>query len=162
MANEVVGASQLELIEAALVERFGSAPGPASIARVLADHGARLSHPEILQADARWRGQQLLFTPEELDVSNLEAAIALINKIELLRQKFENDTTMAERLRQTVRQFKSDLDSLARSPRTAQKKRQLTHEVAQWLSVWLQNPQIFAEWLNLRQNTAEFRERYLS
>lgn len=162
MANEVVGASQLELIEAALVERFGSAPGPASIARVLADHGARLGHPEILQADARWRGQQLLFTPEELDVINLEAAIALINKIELLRQKFENDTTMAERLRQTVLRFQSDLDSLARSPRTAQKKRQLAQEVAQWLSVWLQNPQIFAEWLNLRQNTAEFHERFLS
>lgn len=155
LGKEVVGASELGQIEDAFVEHFGSAISPASIARVLADHGARLGHPEILQADARWREKQSLFTAEDLEISNIEAAIRWINKVEYLRQQFEGDATMQERLRQAVRLLKTELDSLAAS-------KQLAAEVAQWLAVWLQTPQIFTEWLALRQNTTEFRERFLS
>ena len=162
MGKEVVGASELIAIEKAVAERFGTAVSPASIARVLADHGARLGHPEILQTDIRWREEQLLFTAEQLEFANLEAAQALLNRIEQLRLQFENDKTRLERLRLTVRQFKADLDFLAGSPRAGQKRRELAREVAQWLVVWLQNPQIFTEWLALRQNTVEFRERFLA
>ena len=162
LRKEVVGASELTVIEKAVAERFGTAVSPASIARVLADHGARLGHPEILQTDIRWREEQLLFTAEQLEFANLEAAQALLNRIEELRLQFENDTTMLERLRQTVRQFKADMDFLAGSPRAGQKRRELAREVAQWLVVWLQNPQIFAEWLALRQITVEFRGRFLT
>ena len=162
MGTEVVGVSELSVIEKAVVERLGTAVSPASIARILADHGARLGHPEILQADTRWREEHFLFTPEQLEFANLEAAKALLNRIEQLRAQFENDSTMRERLRQTVRQFKTDLDFIAGSPRAGQKRRELAGEVAQWLVIWLQNPQIFTEWLALRQNTVEFRERFLS
>jgi hypothetical protein len=155
IGSGVVGASELAAIEKTLIARFGSAPSPASIARVLADHGARLGHPEILQADTRWREQQSLFTAEDLEFTNIDAAFKLINKVEQLRQQFEGDSSMQERLRQTVRSLKSELDSLRRS-------KELAREVAQWLTVWLQTPHIFAEWLSLRQNTAEFRERFLS
>jgi len=146
-----VGATELGLIEEAVVERFGSAASPASIARVLADHGALLGHPEILQADARWREKQSLFTADDLEFGNLEAARKLINKIEQL----ESDPTTRESLRQSVRSLKAELDSLSSS-------KELAAEVAQWLGVWLQNPQIFTEWLALRQNTPEFRDRFLS
>ena len=151
MGAEVVGATELGLIEEAVVERFGSAASPASIARVLADHGALLGHPEILQADARWRERQLLFTADDLEFGNLEGARKLINKIEQL----ESDPTTRESLRQSVRSLKAELDSLSSS-------KELAAEVAQWLGVWLQNPQIFTEWLALRQNTPEFRDRFLS
>jgi hypothetical protein len=139
------------VIENGLVERFGIALSPASIARVLADHGALLGHPEILQADARWREKQSLFTADDLEFGNLEAARKLINKIEQL----ESDPTTRESLRQSVRSLKAELDSLSSS-------KELAAEVAQWLAVWLQNPQIFTEWLALRQNTPEFRDRFLS
>jgi len=152
MGREVVGASELSFIQEAVVTRFGSLISPASIARVLADHGARLGHPEILQADARWRVEQLLFTAEDLDLANVEAALRLINKVE---HQFDTDAAGRERLRQAVRGLKTEIDSLAaRNP--------LAAEVSQWLTVWLQNPGIFADWLTLRQNTPEFRERFLS
>jgi hypothetical protein len=66
---------------------------------------------------------------------------------------------MFEHLRQSVHQIKSELDVLAASERAGQKI--LAREVAQWLTVWLQNPQIFSEWLVLRRNTPEFQERFL-
>src|SRR6185436_6467014 len=136
--QEVVGASELSLIQQALVERFKSESSPASIARVLADHGARLGHPEILQADAQWRKRQHLFTPDDLAFDTIDAANIFIEKLEQLRQTHDQQS-----LRQSVLQIKSELDLLA--PRQI-----VAREVAQWLTVWLQNPQIFQEWLELR------------
>lgn len=150
----VVGAAELASIQDALVERFGSkaAISPASIARVLADEGARLGHPEILQADARWRESKLFFTSEDLTFGSLAGATALMDRIEDLRRQLENDEPKLEELYRQVRQFKSELQLIPTN---------LGQELSQWITIWLQNPRIFAEWLELRRATAEFRERFL-
>ena len=159
MEKEVVGASELELIQQALVVRFGTIVSLASIARTLADHGARLGHPDILGADLKWRQRTSLFTPQDLTFVSLEAAISLIEKIEGLRENLQNDKPMLEHLRQSVQQIKNELDVLAASGNVDQNL--LAQEVGQWLTIWLQNPQIFPEWLALRRNTPDFRERFL-
>jgi hypothetical protein len=149
--NDVVRASDLSLIQDALAQRFGTESSPASIARVLADHGALLGHPEILQTDLRWRESDLLFSAEDLTLDNLEAATRLMDKIESLRQQFENNRAMLEHLYQQVRQLKSELQSIHTS---------LGRELGEWLTVWLQNPGIFKEWLELRRATDEFRQQF--
>ena len=159
MERQVVGAPELELIQQALAVRFGTIVSLASIARTLADHGATLSHPEILAADLKWRERTSILTPEDLTFGNLDAATALIEKLEGLRQNFHEDKPMMEHLRQSVQQIKNELDVLAASGRTGQDV--LAREVGQWLAIWLQNPQIFPEWLALRRNTPEFRGRFL-
>ena len=158
--KEVVGAPELELIQQALAVRFGAIVSLASIARTLADHGVRLGHPDVLTADAKWRARLSLLTPEDLKLGSLEAATALIEKIEGLRQNFENDNPMMEHLRESVQQLKSELDALSASDRAGD--RILSQELAQWLTIWLQTPQIFGEWIALRRNTPEFRERFLT
>src|ERR1051325_9497813 len=139
--REVVGAAELELIRETIIQRFGTSVSPASIARALAEHGVRLGPPEILQADVRWREHNSLFTPEDLTVGTLEAATALMEKVERLRQRFEHEDLMLEHLRQEVRRIQSELDLLASSEKASNKH--LAAELAQWLTVWLQNPQIF-------------------
>jgi hypothetical protein len=160
MDKEVVGAPELESIQETIAERFGASVSPASIARALADHGVRLGHPEILQADLRWRERSLLFTTEDLAFGAIDAANALIEKIESLRQQSENDAPRAERLRYEVRQFKTELDLLTANEKA--ENRELAQEVAQWLTIWLQTPQIFSEWLSLRRSTTDFQARFRS
>jgi hypothetical protein len=152
IGTEVVRASELHAIQVAIHERFGSEPSPASIARVLADHGARLGHPEILQADSEWRRRQQFFTTDDLVLETIEAVAAFIEKLESLER--------SEQLRQFVRQLKSELDLLVSAEKTPGKTRELTREVSQWLTIWLQNPQIFADWLALRRSTPEFQELF--
>jgi len=149
--RDVVTTSELNLIQQSLSERFGSESSPASIARVLADHGARLGHPEILQADTRWRERQHFFTPDDLAFDSITAAFAFIEKL----QQADDQPS----LRQSVQQIKHELDYLAisKAPST---RRAVAREAAQWLTVWLQNPQIFSEWLELRRSTNEFRELF--
>lgn len=160
MEKEVVGARELELIQQALAVRFGAIVSLATIARTLADHGVRLGHPDVLRADVQWRARTSLFTPDDLTFGSVDTATALIEKIEGLRQNFENDKPLLEHLRESVQQIKSELDVLAASQRAGDKI--LAQEVAQWLSVWLHTPQIFNEWLALRRNTPEFRQRFLT
>jgi len=143
--SDVVGAEDLSLIRDALVERFGSELSPASIARVLADHGARLGHPEILRADSRWREEQHLFTSDDLAFDTIDAVNAFIEKLQKLQQ--------TQSLHQSVLQIKQELDLLGT-------RRHVAREAAQWLAVWLQNPQIFTEWLDLRRSTVEFQELF--
>ncbi|HEX7774333.1 MAG TPA: hypothetical protein VF435_18050, partial [Pyrinomonadaceae bacterium] len=152
MDKEVVGAPELESIQETIAERFGTSVSPASIARALADHGVRLAHPEILQADLHWRERNQLFTPEDLTFGTIDAANALVQKIESLAEN--------ERLRHEVRQFKTELDLLAANDKAP--NRELAQEVAQWLTIWLQTPRIFSEWLSLRRSTADFQSRFSS
>lgn len=160
--KETAGAAELDSIQHAVVERFGlgATMSPASIARVLADHGARLTHPEVLQADATWRERNALFGPEDLTADTLEAVTDMIKKLEHTNREFQDDPVMFERLRQSVRQMQAEFSLIASSEKTRPKTRELAREVAQWLTVWLQNPQIFPEWLALRRDTAEFRELF--
>lgn len=150
--KDLIGAAELNVIQEALVQRFGSETSPASIARVLADHGARLGHPEILQADTRWRERQHFFTPDDLAFDSIDSANAFIQKIQQAHAQ--------ESLRQSVLLIKSELDHLAGLPTAPANRRAVAREAAQWLTVWLQNPQIFPEWLALRRSTAEFQELF--
>ena len=155
MDKEVVGAPELESIQETIAARFGTSVSPASIARALADHGVPLGHPEILQTDVHWRERNQLFTPEDLTFGTIDAANALIEKIESVGRQSEN-----ERLRHEVRQFKSELDLLGANENAP--NRELAQEIAQWLTIWLQTPQIFSEWLSLRRSTADFQARFCS
>jgi len=154
--KQSAGATELGVIQQGLIEHFGAAASesPAAIARVLADHGVALRHPEILEADVRWRQERLtsLFSEEDLNLGTIESATALIEKLERLRREFDGDEVKLEDLRQSVRELKRELELHVSS--------ELAREVAQWLTIWLQNPQIFSQWLDLRRSTPEFRDRF--
>jgi hypothetical protein len=152
--NETAGAAELEQIQQALLERFGAQgrESPAVIARTLADNGARLKHPEILAAAVRWREQSAFFTSEELTFDSIDGAIAFAEKLGSLPQGPE--------LRSFVMQLKGEVEWVAKSMRVALPDRLIALEVAHWLTIWLQNPPIFPDWLLLRRDSAEFRERF--
>lgn len=158
MGKESVGAAEIESIQQVLLERLGARgrESPAAIARTLADNGARLQHPQILETDVRWREREVFaqFLTEELDFQTIAAATAWIEKLGALEQPPE--------LRRFVLEVKAELDLLAASKRISPGERDVATEVAHWLTVWLQNPPIFADWLALRRQSPEFRERFNS
>lgn len=126
-------------------------PSPASVARTLADRGVALVHPDVINEDVRWRSQRL-FTAEELKFDTISGAIAWMEKLAA--------ETDPERLRPPVLALKHELELILASERTTEPDRQLAREVGQWLTIWLQNPQIFPDWFVLRQDTVEFREQF--
>ena len=164
---ETVGARELKQIQNVVSQKFGagSADSPASIARTLADEGAVLRHPEVLILDTEWREQELsvLIPPDELSFSGLAEASASIKKLDTLRRKFEQnrEPQKLDRLREMTLQFKQDASGMARSKTVERQKRLEAKEIAQWLTVWLQSPDIFEDWLSLRQRSPVFMHQFL-
>ena len=154
--NEPAGAAELDQLQHALLENLGAQgrESPASIARTLADNGVRLKHPEIIETDAGWREREQfsLFTPEELTFTNIDVAIAFVDKLTGLPQGPD--------LRSFILQLKVELEAVAKSMRVPLPDRLVAIEAAHWLHIWLQNPAIFSDWLALRRDSSEFRERF--
>lgn len=120
---------------------------PAFIARTQADQGAQLTHPDVLDADVRWRSAKL-FTAEELNFDTSAAAVNWMNNL--------SRRTDHVQLRPALLNLKRELELIVASERTSQSDRQLAEEIRQWITVWLQNPGIFGDWFELRRNTVEF------
>ncbi|HYY42970.1 MAG TPA: hypothetical protein VE775_09580, partial [Pyrinomonadaceae bacterium] len=49
---------------------------------------------------------------------------------------------------------------IARNPKVAERKRAEKAEIAEWFTVWLQTPELFQDWLGLRQRAPEFQQRF--
>ncbi len=161
---ESVGAHELNEIQKVTTDKFGAASvdSPASIARIVADEGAVLRHPEVLNLDTEWRERKLseLVSPDELDFSGLAEATSSIEKLDGLRRKFQsnNEQQQLARLLEMTLRLKQDALMVARSKTVERKKRLEAKEIAQWLTIWLQTPDVFGDWLSLRQRSPEFSQ----
>lgn len=163
---ESVGAEEIKAIETAVKARFGrsSLDSPMVIARMLADEGAELRHPEImaLYVDRRKTTAHEAALRDILDLSSLRQALLTIRDLENLRRKYagDDDREGLRRLRETTLNGKLELKKAIDSPATDDVTRAVNIEISQWLSVWLQTPQLFGGWVELRQRSEDFRTRF--
>jgi hypothetical protein len=163
---ESVGANELEQIQQSLAAAFGenAVDSPAALARLLADEGAHLRHPEVLKTDAKWRETRLLGDTVTLGLkfSSLVSAAESIAELERLRREFANVHAQKRLrdLRDVAIKHKEDKQLLAESALLAERERAEAREIAGWLEVWLRTPGLFADWLELRRAAPEFRRSF--
>jgi hypothetical protein len=161
---ESVGAGELQQIQQAIGERFGdgAVESPASIARTLADEGAVLRHPEVLDCDTAWRQPRLAGPLGQILFATLAQASDSIKKLELHRAKLARagNKTGLQRLQEITLACKQEIQLIARSKIAEERKRSEAMEIAEWLSVWLRSPELFDDWLTLRQRAPEFVKKF--
>jgi hypothetical protein len=162
---ESVGARELEAVLEAVRERFGDGAleSPAATARLLADEGAELRHAEVLDMDARWRTQDA-YEPMFRNVvkfSNFDEAAATIRRLDLRKQFARNgDREGMRRVMAAALKGKQRALMISRNAKVVERKREEKAEMAEWFTVWLNQPEIFEDWLALRRRSKEFRERF--
>jgi len=172
LGNPPVGEAVLQQVMLALREKFsdGAVDSPAAIARTLIDAGAELRHPEVLEFDANWRErasqERAAKAPGPLfDLENewsLQTGVAWICELENLRLDAarENDRKAVKRLEDLARETKQHALTLAASRALSSPQSAAAAEIAEWLTIWLQTPQLFQTWLDLRRGSAEFRAKF--
>lgn len=163
---ESVGAKEITAIEKAVREQYGESAveTPMRIARILADEGAELRHAECLELDVTRR----LETPYAslfrniLKFSDFRQTIISIRQLENLRRKFtaENDKEGLRLVRETGIKGKNRARMISKNPKVETQKRAEKAEIAEWFTIWLQNPEVFETWVNLRQNSKDFKEQF--
>src|SRR5258708_4735469 len=128
LGRAAAGENELREIQRAIAKRFGegAVDSPAAIARLLADEGAELRHPEIIEFDARWREAQIekdatdFSVFERFDAAKplrLKQADVLIKTLEKLRKKLERagNAQALRSLRDEAVSARQTVHSLAKS-----------------------------------------------
>jgi hypothetical protein len=161
---ESVGARELEQIQQVLYEKLGAGAieSPAAIARVVADEGAALRHPEVFQCDLKWREGKVTATSRNLDFSSLKTVLESFSEVEGWRLELEEqkDNAGLQRLRDVIVVARQDSLLTAHSKIVAETQRAEAKEISEWLRVWLVAPELFRDWLDLRMRSAEFRKKF--
>jgi hypothetical protein len=163
---ESVGATELETIASVVRERFGegAVEAPAVVARLLADEGAELRHAEVLELDTRHRSAdpyEAMFR-NVLKFSTFAQAVSSLKNLDNLRRQFKRtkDEEGLRRVHETALKGRKRAQMISRNRNVDERKRAEKAEIAEWFAVWLRQPEIFEDWLELRQRSKDFRERF--
>jgi hypothetical protein len=63
-------------------------------------------------------------------------------------------------VRELVAKARQRTEKMARNPRLSVEKRREKQEIIQWCKVWLEVPDLFYDWLEMRRESAEFQKAF--
>jgi DNA primase large subunit len=177
--------SEILQTKKALILRAAAAIGaerwtPAEIEqlrrRLLAEHGAEGKTGSDYIADVlQSAGWKVVLTQQEEAEDQFEeefedllhfktlsdAEVSLMRLDELLRRfRAHEEKAAAERVLQIARLGKRRAEMIARNHKVEAHKRDEKEEIASWFRVWLENPDAFFDWVEVRKQSSEFRARF--
>lgn len=163
---ESIGAAELEAIEIVVREEYGdgAVESPMRIARLLADEGAELRHSEIMElylARASDRPYDAALR-NIIDTTDLRTTRTTLRHLENLRRKYrsDNDKNGLRHIKAIAIAAKELAAETAARENVTVEDRNLNAEIGQWFTIWLQTPEIFETWVDLRQDSDEFRKKF--
>jgi hypothetical protein len=158
-----VTAREIAVINQALIEEFGEggAMTPAEIARILHDEDLPVRFDQIFRMmtkTEKYENAFALFLQNE----NLAEAEQSIRRIDELRRRYlkAGDRTGVRFAFEAARTAKQYAAEASQSPRLRAAQRKEQAEISEWFNVWLQTPDLFAQWLELRKASPEFKTAF--
>ncbi len=152
--------AEVEQIRRQLIARLGAAGKTSAdyIADVLETAGLRVVRSTRADTEGRYEEE----FRDLLHFATLtEAEMCLVRLDELLRKfRTEGEKAAAERVLEVARLGRRRAEMIARNPKVEAPKRGEKEEVMQWFKIWLDTPDTFFDWLELRKQSAEFRRRF--
>jgi hypothetical protein len=163
---ETVGRTEIEAIEEAVAGRYGRAAvdSPMIIARAVADEGAQLRHAEIMQLYIE-RAEDRPFDAalrNLVKTDSLAAAERSLREAGRLRRKYDaaGQKEGLKLLRELVLNEREAVAAKAANKKLSSERRAMAGEIGSWLKIWLETPEIFENWLDIRKASADYRERF--
>lgn len=97
-----------------------------------------------------------------LHFSTLDEAEMCLVRLDELWRKFqaENERGAAERVREVARLGRRRAEMISRNHKVDPEKRAEKEEVAQWFAIWLETPDAFFDWLEVRKQAPDFQKRF--
>jgi hypothetical protein len=153
--------AEIEQIRRQLIAHLGAQQGKTStdyIVSVLEEAGLRV----VLSTRADTEGKYEEEFTDLLHFSTLdEAEMCLIRLDELLRKFLvQDERAAAERVREVARLGRRRAEMIARNHKVDAAKRAEKEEIAQWFAIWLDTPDAFFDWLEVRKQSPEFQSKF--
>ena len=144
--------------------------------KLLADHGAEGKTGSDYIADVlQSAGWKVVLTAQEEAEDQFEeefedllhfktlndAEVSLMRLDELLRRfKAHGEAAAGQRVMEIGRLGKRRAEMISRNHKVEMHKRAEKEEIANWFRIWLENPDAFFDWLDVRKQTPEFQEKF--
>ncbi|HLY62836.1 MAG TPA: hypothetical protein VKV95_18990 [Terriglobia bacterium] len=157
---EQAGAGEIRALQADLRQRLGPhhKTSASYIANVLRADGVRVTYndryvdPALPEPYARRLDGLLQF-------SDFNVAECSLHKLDDAYREYRlvSDREGTSFVRTLVIKGRQRAESLARNPRVSLEKRREKEEIAYWFKLWLDLPDLFFDWLELRKQSKEFQ-----
>ena len=144
--------------------------------RILAEHGeAGKTSSEYIGDVLKSAGWKVLLTLQEeaeeqyeeefedlLHFKTLEDAEVSIMRLDELMRKFQahGEHAAVERVLGIARLGKRRAEMISRNRKVEPHKRAEKVEIADWFRIWLETPDAFFDWLDVRKQSPDFRSRF--
>ncbi len=156
------GLLEIRAIADRLAQQFGARKRSLSyIVQVLRAAGVAVGYenryldpitPEPYASELRGKLKFGDFVEAEASLRSLDAALRSYSQA--------GDRTGVSLVRALALRGRQRAEGLAGSSRVHVEKRQEKSEIARWFAVWLQTPEIFFDWLEMRRQSEEFRRKF--
>jgi hypothetical protein len=152
--------AEIEQIRRQLIAQFGARgkTSPDYIVSVLEEAGLRVVWSTQSDTEGRYEEE----FADLLHFSALaEAEMCLVRLDELLRKfAVEGERSAAERVREVARLGRRRAEMIARNHKVDAQKREEKEEIAHWFAIWLETPEAFFDWLEVRKQSPEFKKKF--
>jgi hypothetical protein len=152
--------AEIDQLRRRLIAEHGEAgkTGPDYIAEVLKDAGHRVLL--TLQEEAEEQYEEEF--EDLLHFKTLEDAEVSIMRLDELMRKFrqQNENAAVERVLGIARLGKRRAEMISRNSKVEPQKRAEKAEIASWFRIWLETPDAFFDWLDVRKQSPEYRAKF--
>ena len=153
--------AEIEQIRRRLIAQLGERGKTSAdyIVSVLEEAGMRVAMSTHSDTQGKYEEE----FDDLLHFSNLEEAEMCLVRLDELLRKFQQQKERAavERVREVARMGRRRAEMIARNRKVDEKKRAQKQEVAQWFAVWLETPDAFFDWLEVRKQSPGFQSKFL-
>jgi hypothetical protein len=132
--------------------------GSDYVAEVLKDAGFKVVL--TLQEEAEEQYEEEF--EDLLHFKTLEDAEVSIMRLDELMRKFQahDERAAVERVLNVARLGKRRAEMIARNAKVEPGKRAEKQEIANWFRIWLETPDAFFDWLDVRKQSSDFQARF--
>jgi hypothetical protein len=152
--------AEIEQVRRRLIADYGEEgkTGGDYIADVLKSAGLRVVLSQQEEAEDQYEEE----FEDLLHFKTLEDAELSIMRLDELMRKFQahNERAAVERVLNVARLGKRRAEMISRNPRVEPAKRAEKVEMANWFRIWLETPDAFFDWLDVRKRSPDFQEKF--
>jgi len=152
--------AEIEQIRRQIIVNAGpeASTSPEYIVAVLEDAGLRVAFSTHVDEEGLYEEE----FHDLLHFSTLEEAeMCLIRLDELLRKfRADGEHSAVERTREVGLLGRRRAEMIARNHKVEEAKRAEKEEIAQWFAIWLETPDAFFDWLEVRKQSPDFAKRF--
>lgn len=132
--------------------------GNEYIIEVLKSMGWKMQLTEREEAEERFEDE----FEDILHFRTLKDAEVSLTRLDELWRRFKDheEPAAAQRVLEIARLGKRRAEMIARNRKVETKKREEKQEIAEWFRIWLQAPDTFFNWLDVRKESAQFKEQF--